>query len=69
MKTVILNEDDLSVIRDALTATAERCEEHVRKSINTPQGKYLKVACQQSAEKYREMAMKLAIAEEILVRI
>lgn len=66
---LILTENDLATIDNALRGLADVCRSMAIKADNSPEGKFLRIAAAKSANEYEELANKIQDAEEIVVEL
>lgn len=64
---LILTENDLATIDNALRGLAGVCRNDAAKADESPAGKFLRVAATKSADEYEALANKLQDAEQIVV--
>lgn len=69
MTKLILTENDLSRITNALNSMASLNRRTAENCGDSGEGQYLKLAATQSADSYQELADKIESAESIVVEI
>lgn len=67
MKKLILKENDLSTIVNALTGLASVCRKDADNAPPTAVGRYLAAAARESADQYGSLANQIASADSIKV--